>query len=428
MTDLRGLWQWRRWLREPLLTIPLLALLLIGAATVCSATLLVEHGRGGLIVRHIISIGVGIAFAAVLAWLPLRVLHSYSLHVFIVAVVLLAVVLVAGEVQHGARRWLDLGFFHLQPSEPAKLAFVLFLASFLAHKRHDLRHPRWLLAALGLVALPFLLVLKEPDLGTALAFPGIGVVMLIWAGIPWATLALLASPLAVTGIALLPHLAHTSVYENPSVLWRCLWIPFVAAGVVILRSRGIATAWVVIFALVLVTLALGAPIIWESLESYQRSRVESFLSPESDRSGAGYQVIQSKIAIGSGKATGQGYGRGSQKALAFLPRQHTDFIYSVVGEEWGFLGSILVLGLFAVLVFRGLSVGMKVRSSFASLLAVGASALIFYHMAVNVAMTLGLAPVTGLPLPFVSYGGSFMVVATGAVGLILNAALRGNQY
>jgi rod shape determining protein RodA len=427
MTDPRHFWHWRHWLREPLLTVPVILLLLIGAAMVCSATLLCENGRSGPIFRHGVAILIGLGVAAFFAWRPLREMNSYASYAFVVAMVLLAAVLVVGEVQFGARRWFDMGPVHLQPSEPAKLAFVLCLAAYLANKRHDLRRPLWLLGALGLMILPFVLVLREPDLGTALSFPGIGAIMLVWAGLPWLTFALLASPFITVGLSLFPLLAHTAGH-SPPLLWRLLWIPLVAVGVMILRKRGVAWLFVVAFAVLQVGAALETPRIWRVLESYQRERVVAFLNPECDPAGAGYQVIQSKIAIGSGNSTGQGFGRGSQKALAFLPRQHTDFIYSVVGEEFGFAGAAGVLLLFAVLILRGVTLAVQVRSSFASHVAIGATALIFYHVAVNIAMTVGLAPVTGLPLPFISFGGSFLVVAMATVGLLWSVAARRNEY
>ncbi|MFH1143553.1 MAG: rod shape-determining protein RodA [Candidatus Eisenbacteria bacterium] len=427
MTDLRGSWHWRAWLREPLLTLPIALLLIIGAAMVCSATVLCENANPGLAVRHGIAMAVGLLAAGALAWLPLRTLGSLATAAYLASVVLLAAVLAVGEKQYGARRWLDLGPIQLQPSEPAKIAVILCLAGYLAHKRHDLRRPRWLLGAIGLIALPFVLVAREPDLGTALAFPAVGTIMLIWAGLPWFTLGLLASPFLTVGLSLLPLLA-ASTGRSPSLLAQLLWLPIVAGGVMLLRSRAVAWTLVVLFALVQVGVALETPRIWRALEPYQRSRVVAFLNPEFDPAGAGYQVIQSKIAIGSGIATGNGYGKGSQKALAFLPRQHTDFIYSVLGEELGFAGSATALALFAAWILRCLVLAVRVRSAFGSLIVVGGAGLIFYHVAVNIAMTLGFAPVTGLPLPFMSFGGSFLVVALGTVGMVLSVAARRNEY
>jgi rod shape determining protein RodA len=247
--------------------------------------------------------------------------------------------------------------------------------------------------------------------------------MLIWAGLPWLTLALLLSPLVTAVLAGPRFLSHSSA------MWMgLLWIPVVAGAAAWLRRRG--TAWGLVGAFVAVQLivAIEVPRIWNHLEPYQRARVTTFVSPERDPNGAGYQVIQSKIAIGSGCVWGRGFGRGSQKALSFLPRQHTDFIYSVVGEEFGFWGAGLVLGLYTLLLLRALSLARAIRSRFGALVAVGVAGLLGYHVVVNIAMTLGLAPVTGLPLPFLSFGGSFLISCLGAVGLLLGAAARRNEY
>ncbi|MCK4412574.1 MAG: rod shape-determining protein RodA [Candidatus Eisenbacteria sp.] len=414
----------RRWVQEPLLTLPVFFLLLVGAAMVCSATLLCEGGSAGLLTRHLFAMGVGALVSVFVAVLPMRVLNEFSFPLFALALLLLVVVLFAGELHGGARRWIEIGPLRFQPSEPAKLAFILFLADFLARKRCDLSRIGWLLGALAVILAPFLLILREPDLGTALAFPVIGGVMLFWAGLSPLVLGVLASPLITAGLASLRFLVRGA--SQP--LWGLLWIPAVALGVVLLRRRGIQWLLVLLFALVQLGVALETPRIWQGLESYQRERVVAFLTPERDPAGAGYQVIQSKIAIGSGCTLGRGFGRGSQKALSFLPRQHTDFIYSVVGEEWGFLGAGVVLLLYTLFLLRGIALARQVRSRFGSLVAIGVVALIFYHVTINIAMTLGLAPVTGLPLPFLSFGGSFLVVSMVAAGLLLGVGVRRHEY
>lgn len=409
---------------DPGLVVPVVLLVLVGIATVTSATVLCDGGGGWrLVIRHGVALILGLALAALLAGLPPRGLNDLSFLCYVAAIGLLLLTLIAGEVHGGARRWLELGALRLQPAEPAKLALILFLADFLARKRCDLARPSWLIGALLLVALPTALVLRQPDLGTALAFPAIGAVMLIWAGLPWMTLAVLVAPLISGLLAALQFLLREG-----GAGWGLLWVPFTAAGVMLLRRRQVAWVWVVLFAALQIGVAVETPRLWNSLAPYQQARVQTYLHPERDPTGAGYQVIQSQIAIGSGCWDGRGYGRGSQKALSFLPRQHTDFIYSVIGEEWGFLGALAVLLLYGTLLLRGLAVARAIRARFTSLVAIGVIALIFYHSAINIAMTLGLAPVTGLPLPFVSFGGSFLVASLAAVGLLLGAAARRNEY
>ncbi len=393
---------------DPWLIVPVILLVIIGAVTVYSATVLSRSGEVGLFQRHLVSIGLGVLLALVMAWLPPRILEDLAPLFYAVAVILLLLVLVAGESYGGARRWLSVGPARFQPSEPAKIATILFLGHYLARKRCDLSRFWSLAGALAIAAIPFLLVLREPDLGTSLAFVAIGGGMLLWAGLSWLTLFAFVSPLIV---ALL----------SP---WVLFWIPFLIAAVALLRHYRVGWLLIGLYALLHIGIAVETPRLWRSLEPYQRARLSTFLNPEREPAGAGYQVIQSKIAIGSGCMTGQGYGRGSQKALAFLPRQHTDFIYSVVGEEWGFLGGGLILLLFGVLLLRALALARLIRSRFGSVVAVGVVSLLFYHCAINVAMTLGMAPVTGLPLPFMSFGGSFMVTALAATGLLLGVAAR----
>jgi len=396
-----------------------LALLLVGILTVYSSTVLTEIARPGYFLRHLVAAGVGLACGVLLAWLPPRGLDDLSPWIYALAMLLLAAVLVVGEAHGGARRWLPLGPLHMQPSEPAKLALILFLAHYLAGRRRDLARGGSIVGALLIIAVPFALVVRQPDLGTALAFAATGTLMLVWAGMPWLTLGVLVSPL-VTAILAGLRLVGTAL----SPLWSLAWIPVAAVWVMVLRHRRVGWHWVALFLCVHLIVAFQTPRLWNSLAPYQQARVSTFLDPERDPSGAGYQVIQSKIAIGAGSFSGRGFGRGSQKALSFLPRQHTDFAYSVIGEELGFLGAAGVLVLFAVFLLRALELARRIRTPFGSLVAVGVAALIFYHGAINIGMTLGLVPVTGLPLPFLSFGGSFLVTTLAAVGLLLGVAAR----
>lgn len=397
---------------EPALLVPLLFLIVAGALVVFSATVLSRTGEDALFYRHIASILVGGMAGLVLAWLPPRILEDLSPLFYLLSLALLVVVLFAGEMHHGARRWIAFGPVRFQPSEPAKVALILFLGRYLARKRCDLDRFWSLAGALAIAGLPFLLVLREPDLGTSLSFVAIALGMLIWAGLPYLTLFVLLSP----GVMMLL-----------SMRW-IFWVPFLLGAIYLLRRCRVGWVLVGLYAVLQIGIAIETPRLWNGLEPYQRARVSTFLNPEREPAGAGYQVIQSKIAIGSGCLTGQGYGQGSQKALAFLPRQHTDFIYSVLGEEAGFLGAAALLGLFGVFLLRALALARTIRSRFGSVVAAGVVALIFYHVGINIAMTLGLAPVTGLPLPFMSFGGSFMVTALASAGLLLGVTARRSEY
>ena len=286
------------------------------------------------------------------------------------------------------------------------------VAGFLANRRIELTRPLHFAGAAALVLVPFALILKQPDLGTSLSLPAAFSVMIYWAGMPVPIMLLFITPV----ISILTSLS----------IW--IWIPYMLALGGALWGLKVRRFVLIGALLVNGVVGLATPQIWKSLEPYQRERIMTFVDPNRDRSGSGYQIIQSRIAVGSGGLVGKGYLQGSQKALSFLPMQHTDFIYSVVGEEFGFLGSIAVLGLLGALIARGYHIAGRVRNRFASLLAVGISTTLLFHVLVNAGMVLGLAPVTGLPLPVISYGGTFMVTCLFQVGLLLNVAIRRNEY
>lgn len=402
-------------LRLPPLDTPLavaaLGLIAIGLATVFSATS-VPGAHEGLWTRQLVWAGAALLAAWLAAAVPLRVYDSLAWPFYGVALLMLALVLVMGHSAMGARRWLELGPLKFQPSELAKIATVVLLARRFDDPKLDLRRLRHWLPPLVLVAIPFALVAKEPDLGTSLSFPVILVAMYFWAGMPLGNLLLGLSP--AFNVALF--------FLTGSLAW------FAGLFVVLLAfARPRLPMLLVIVAL---NLSVGAsmPRIWNHLEDYQKRRIETFLNPDRDPLHAGYQIIQSRIAIGSGGVVGKGYLRGTQKALAFLPMRHTDFIYSVVGEEFGFLGSLTVVLLYAVIIFRGFRLGVVARGAFPSLMAVGLVSALFYHVMVNMLMTIGWAPVTGLPLPLLSYGGTALIVNGIQIGLLQNVALRRREF
>ncbi|MBU0679565.1 MAG: rod shape-determining protein RodA [Verrucomicrobia bacterium] len=277
------------------------------------------------------------------------------------ALVLLIVVLVSGKVVYGARRWLDLFGIRVQPSEFAKIATILVLARHLSRPGRNLREARTMFVALLIAAVPFLLILKEPDLGTAAMLLPVTLVMAYVAGVPARAIGLLV----VIGIFLLP-------------------------------------------------------VGWLGLGGYQQERILVFFDPGRDPLGAGWNKIQSEIAVGSGGLLGKGYLKGTQNVLGFLPRTvaPTDFIFSVIAEETGFLGSALILALYAAVLAAGLRTSLVARDKFGRLVVVGVMTMLFAHVFVNIAMTVGLMPITGLPLPLISYGGSFMVCTMISLGLV----------
>ncbi len=401
----RQRWDWT-------LTVAAIVLLLAGVLTVYSATHLPDNPRHGYFIKHWVYLFLGLIVFTVCLVTPLRLWDDWAYAIFGVALFFLLLVLVAGESGYGARRWFRAGPIKFQPSEMAKLAFAATFARFLAGKRIDLARPGTLALALTMIGVPTLLVLKEPDLGTSGAFPGLALPMLLWAGIPRLTLFILISP--ILGLILVHH------------LW--LWLIFMAGAAAAFVKSRLSHVFLAGFLLFHAGMHWTAPLVINKLEPYQQARIETFLNPEADPSGAGYQGMQSRIALGSGGVFGKGYLQGSQKALAYLPMQHNDFIFSVVGEEWGFFGATILVLAFGTLVFRAIYVAKQTRSSFASLLAVGIAGLIFYHSSVNMAMTMGLFPVTGLPLPFVSYGGTFLLTMMASLGLLMNVAVHRFDY
>jgi rod shape determining protein RodA len=393
------------------LLLAVLGLVAIGLAMVYSATSS-PGAHQGLWTRQLAWAGVALLAAWLAAGIHYRAYDALAWPLVGIALVLLVLVLVFGTSAYGAKRWLDFGALKFQPSELAKIATVIVLARVLDNPNLDLRKIRWWLPPMVLTMVPFLLVLREPDLGTSLSFPIILLAMYFWAGMPVSTLVLGLSP----ALNLVMFFATGSLWGFAAVLTGMLAIirPRISVFVLVLAVNG----------------ALGAvlPQAWNHLHDYQKRRIETFLNPGQDPHGAGYQIIQSKIAMGSGGATGKGYLKGTQKALAFLPMRHTDFVYSVVGEELGLVGTLLVVILYGLVLLRGLRVATAARNGFASLMVVGLVAAIFYHVFVNILMTIGWAPVTGLPLPLLSYGGTALIVNGIEIGLILNVAMRRMEF
>ena len=303
-----------------------------------------------------------IAFGAMffLAQIPPQSLRRWSPWLYGIGVSLLIAVLVMGVMGKGAQRWLDLGFMRFQPSELVKLAAPMMLAWFLSSKPLP---PNWkqIMLSLVLLAIPVLLIAKQPDLGTAILVASSGLFVLFLAGISWRL---------IIGLGVLA--------------------------------------------------AAAAPAVWYLMHDYQRRRVLTFLNPESDPLGSGYHIIQSKIAIGSGGLYGKGWLNGTQSQLEFLPERHTDFIFAVLGEEFGFIGVLVLLAIFLFIILRGLYMASQAQDSYSRLLA-GALVLVFFvYLFVNMGMVSGILPVVGVPLPLVSYGGTSLVTLMAGFGMLMS--------
>lgn len=367
--------------------------------------------------RQLIWVVLGWAAMLVAARLPLRPVENLALPLFLFAVALLLLVLAVGPVVAGSRRWFSLGPLRAQPSELGKVCALLLMAAVLARFRPERRQALPVILTLIVAMVPAFLVLREPDLGTSLCFPFIWLGLVVWFGV---------SPLLLLGLFSVALSAFVSFYGESVAhqAWPYALYLLVLLAVLFLGRIRFVESGVILAANL--AAGLGIPWVWQMLEPYQQERVLTFFDPGRDAFGTGYQAIQSRVAIGSGGLFGTGYLQGTQKGLAFLPERHTDFIFSVVGEELGLIGAMLLLGLFLVLVLRAVDAAAAAARPFPSFVAAGVAAYFTFHVGVNVAITTGLAPVTGLPLPLISYGGSNLMVSSFLVGLVLNVSAR--QY
>lgn len=356
---------------DPLLLLSALGLVALGSLLIYSGSL-TQFGPPEAsdlshpVVRQAIFAGVGLLVALMLARMDYLLLGTLSIGMYIAAVAVLVFVLALGEATYGSRRWIEIGGTQVQPSEIAKLVVIIALAKYLSDRQEAMRSLRVLLLSLAIAALPAALVLTQPDLGSAVIFAAIWLGMVMVAGARWRHLLGLITVFAIS-------------------------VPFV-----------------------LMTL----------VQDYQRDRISFWLEPESDPTGGGFQALQNEIAIGSGGILGKGIAEGSQTQLDYLRTETTDFVFSVLGEELGFVGALVLFGLFIVLLWRGLRVAEMSRDPFGRLLATGVVVFVLLQTFINVGVNVGILPVTGIPLPFVSQGGSSLITLFIAIGILESIALR----
>lgn len=322
---------------------------------------LYEPGGTNFAFRQLVWLAVSAVILVLLVNVDFRRVLDWSYLYYAAIAAILFLLLVVGGARMGAKRWFSMGWMTFQPSEFAKIILVMTLAFYLGNNRHAGRSMKGLVMPFLLTGALFLLIIKEPDLGSALILLAILFVILLASGTPAKYLA---------GLAL--------------------------AG------------------------AAASPVLWHFLKEYQRRRLLVFINPDMDPLGAGYTIIQSKIAIGSGGLFGRGWMGGTQNQLNFLPESHTDFIFAVVGEEWGFIGSFFLIFLFAFLISRILSVAERTNDFYGKMIVVGVAGMLSFQVLVNIAMTVGLMPVVGIPLPFISYGGSSLIMNFIAIALVIN--------
>ena len=363
--------------------------------------------------QHAIIAYFGSLIVYVLAQVPLQDLRKYIIPIYFFTILTLFYVNFSGTSALGAQRWLSFAGLYVQPSEFAKLILILALASILDRKRFsDLSH---LIKPFLVSFLPWILVFIQPDLGTSLVFGAILLGMLYWSGMPYEWAFIVFATL-VTG--LLSYLYKFGLF---------IWIPII--GFLSYKSlpnpKKLLTFFSIFFHLLIAKIT---PWFWETvLRDYQRDRLIIFLDPSQDPLGGGYHMLQSKIGIGSGGLIGSGLMQGQLTKLKFIPEQHTDFIFSALGEETGFIGTLLVVFLFFILVFRLIKIAIDARTDFESLVVIGIASMFIFQIMVNIFMTIGLGPVTGIPLPFMSYGRTALFVNFISLGLCLSVSRRGQS-
>jgi rod shape determining protein RodA len=326
-----------------------------------------QTGAGVLFNRQLMWYGIGLGVMVISFFFDYKYLDKFAPAIYVGTILLLVMVKIDGIIGGGSRRWLLIGPIYIQPSEVAKLVVIIVLARYYAKVPTSNGYTlRELIKPMMMALVPFALIALQPDLGTAILLGLIAAAMTVFAGIERRT--------------------------------------FLALGA---------------------TCASIVPIAWVFLmKDYQKQRVLTLLNPDRDPLGAGYHIIQSKIAIGSGMLFGKGFLKGTQNALSFLPEQHTDFIFSVLAEEWGFLGSAIVIAVFFLLIICGLRIAYGCRDIFGMMIAVGVTGMLFWQVVINISMVMGMMPVVGVPLPFVSYGGSSIVMMMLSVGLLINIRMR----
>ena len=386
----------------------------IGVLVIFSATHSSASGAERLLYqKQILWLVIGFAGLALISVIPHRIFYALSYVLYLLALLSLLGLFFAPASVSEAKRWYSLGPISIQPSEMAKIATVFAVARFLSTRKIERGKLIDIFVPIVMVAVPALLVLRQPDLGTALVFVAVLFPVLYWSGLGLDKLFFLVSPVI------------NMLFSFNWIAWTCFML--LLFGLL----YGVKPRPSVIGAVVIINIVVGllTPYLWKNvLHEYQRRRVIAFVNPEQDPLGMGYQVIQSKVAIGSGGFLGKGFLDGSQTKLDFLPKQHTDFIFAVVGEEFGFLGSVSILLLFGLIIYRGIRIAASVRNSYASLVAIGIVSIFVFHVLVNIGMALGIMPVVGMPLPFLSYGGSSLLLSLSMIGLLLNIWSRRYAY
>ena len=404
----------RSFFGDPVLVLSVLALTIFGVAMVYSAGQVDNPVRDVTDAwrKQLMWLVISLVILFIVMQVQVRWLEWLALPLYVLGLLALLATLFIGTGSGTAasmKGWIGVGGFRIQPAQFANVATVLMLGRLMGNWR-ELPQTVWSLwRPIAVTLVPMMLILAQPDLGTAMVFGGVLIATLFWAGTPVGIMFMLISPALGLALAFVNNWIY-SLY----IIGLCVFLYLYRVRL----SEGIL---VVSLSLVMGTIAWP---LWNKLEPYQQARLISFVDPSKDPRVSGYQVIQSKVAIGSGGLTGQGFGLGPQKRLAFLPEQHTDFIYAVVGEELGLLGAGAVLLAYVVILWRLVKLAERLADPFSGIVVFGIVGAWLTHILVNIGMTLGVMPITGIPLPFLSYGGSFLLASYIALGVAQRVALE----
>ncbi|MCH7619756.1 MAG: rod shape-determining protein RodA [Candidatus Marinimicrobia bacterium] len=374
-----------------------LGILAINSATVETTTESFQNNFQRQIIWSII--GIFLLFSV--SMLNFRWIYAVA-YLLLLGGVLFLLLTYVPAISGSSRRWIWLGGLTVQPSEFMKIFLIIGLARLLTDNIKNLKKAKGLILPFFITAFVTLIVLRQPDLGTAMVFPAILFPMLYWAGVPTMTLFIIIAPLI-------------SLISAFNLISFVLWI---GALLLLLWFSRKSLRFIVIMFVINVSVGLVTPITWNNLKPYQQQRILTYVNRQLDPRGSGYQVLQSKVAIGSGGIYGKGLGDGTQTQLKFLPEQHTDFIISLIGEELGFIGVSVILVLFMLLLFRMINIASNTKNLFESLILLGGAAMLVFQVFINIGMTTGIVPVTGLPLPFISYGGSSLIALMLLMGMV----------
>lgn len=384
--------------------LPSIALVIIGLLAIYSAT--INHPTAyGNFERQFYWFLLSVGVMVVVYFLPPQTFKFFSSPVYLISLLSLVLVLVVGKTVYGSKSWLGIGSLGMQPSEFAKIGLILFLSYWLTRRTTDINTFKDLALALVIGFIPIGLIMMQPDVGTAIVLGLITLFLIFWGGINLFGLFVVLSPGAVM---------FSSLFGTLPLI---ITLVIVLAILIYFKKDLFVSATVFV-----INIAAGFffDYLYRVLQPHQQKRIETFLDPNADPLGAGYNALQAKVAIGSGGMFGKGFLEGNQTQLRFIPEQWTDFIYCVVGEEFGFLGSIIVILLFAVLFYRLFKLSISARDDYSKMVSMGILAILFIHFAINIGMNVGITPVIGLPLPFLSYGGSSLIVKMTLIGIALN--------